>query len=147
AQAFCTGCELVADRPSMVTMRSVGLMSPTRMEQERCTSSLMCTEQAPHCATPQPYFVPVRPTCSRMTHRSGVAGSTSTSLMLPLMLSFAMSFLLRDALRESRRSGTDAARLDDSWRAHHRGPWKNSPSGKALPTAIPAFVAAVAAGV
>ena len=25
----------------------------------------MCTVQAPHCATPQPYFVPVRPTCSR----------------------------------------------------------------------------------
>jgi hypothetical protein len=30
--------------------------------QERCTSPLMCTEQAPHCATPQPYLVPVSPT-------------------------------------------------------------------------------------
>jgi hypothetical protein len=65
------------------------------MEQERCTSSLMCTEQAPHWAMPQPYFVPVRPTCSRMTHKSGVSASTSTSRTLPLMLSFAMSILSR----------------------------------------------------
>src|SRR5204863_188563 len=43
----------------MVTMRSVGCTSPTRIEQERCTWSLMCTEQAPHCATPQPDFVPI----------------------------------------------------------------------------------------
>src|SRR5436190_10657061 len=57
----------------------------------------MCTEQAPHWATPQPYFVPVRPTCSRMTHKSGVSASTSTSRILPLILSFAMSFLLRAA--------------------------------------------------
>ena len=46
------------------------------------------------CAIPQPYFVPVRPTCSRMTHKSGVSASTSTSRMLPLMLSFAISFPL-----------------------------------------------------
>ena len=81
----------------MVTIRSVAFTSPTRIEQERCTSPLMCTEQAPHCATPQPYLVPVRPTCSRMTHSSGVSASTSTSRILPLMLSFAMSFLLRVA--------------------------------------------------
>src|SRR5436190_15896280 len=35
---------------------------------------------------PQPYFVPVRPTCSRITHKSGVFGSTSTCCALPLML-------------------------------------------------------------
>src|SRR5947207_9402517 len=74
----------------MVTILSPGLMSPIGTEQERRTSPLMCTEQAPHCATPQPYFVPVRPTCSRITHNSGVSGSACTSCTLPLMLSFAM---------------------------------------------------------
>ena len=54
------------------------------------TSPLMCTEQAPHCATPQPYFVPVRPTCSRMTHSSGVSASTCTSRTVPLILSLAI---------------------------------------------------------
>src|ERR671934_2065716 len=95
AHAFCTGCDLSEESPSMVMMRSLALTSATRMEQERCTSSLMCTEQAPHCAMPQPYFVPVRPTCSRITHNSGVSGSTSTSRKVPLMLSFAMGILSR----------------------------------------------------
>src|SRR6202140_2639375 len=79
----------------MVTIWSVSLTSPSRIEQERRTSPLMCTEQAPHCATPHPYLVPVRPTCSRMTHKSGVSASTCTSFILPLMLSFAMNILLR----------------------------------------------------
>src|SRR5690606_6752096 len=39
---------------------------------------------------PQPYLVPVRPICSRGTQSSGVSGSTSTSICLPLTLSFAM---------------------------------------------------------
>ena len=60
----------------MVTILSVALTLPTGIEQERRTSPLMCTEQAPHCATPQPYLVPVRPTCSRITHSSGVSAST-----------------------------------------------------------------------
>src|SRR5258705_14006297 len=74
----------------MVTILSVGLMVLTGMEQERTTSPFRCTEQAPHCATPQPYLVPVRPTCSRITHRSGVLSSTCTSRVAPLMLSFAI---------------------------------------------------------
>src|SRR5260221_13735044 len=74
----------------MVTMRSVALTLPTVTEQERFSSPLMCTEQAPHCATPQPYLVPVSPTCSRITHSRGVSSSTCTSWTLPLMLSFAM---------------------------------------------------------
>src|SRR5712664_2331966 len=94
AQAFCTGLELAAESPSIVTILSVGLTVLTGTEQERRTSPLMCTEQAPHCATPQPYLVPVRPTCSRITHRSGVPSSTCTSRTLPLILSFAMTDLL-----------------------------------------------------
>src|SRR5260370_16399938 len=74
----------------MVTILSVALIALTGMEQERRTSPLMCTEQAPHCATPQPYLVPVRPACSRIAHSRGVSASTCTSRSLPLMLSFAM---------------------------------------------------------
>src|SRR5258707_5754581 len=77
----------------MVTILSVAFTLPTGIEHERCTSPLTCTEQAPHCATPQPYLVPVSPTCSRIAHRSGVSGSTCTSRILPLTLSLAMSVL------------------------------------------------------
>src|SRR5271169_5110468 len=79
----------------MVTILSLALTSPTRIEHDRVTSPLRCTEQAPHWAMPQPYLVPVRPTCSRITHKSGVSGSTCTSCICPLMLSFAMSVLSR----------------------------------------------------
>lgn len=37
-----------------------------------------CTVQAPHWPMPQPYLVPCRFNSSRMTHRSGVSGGTST---------------------------------------------------------------------
>ena len=46
--------------------------------QERTGRPSRCPVQAPHCATPQPYFVPVRPRCSRKTQSRGVEGSTST---------------------------------------------------------------------
>src|SRR5436190_2017568 len=36
---------------------------------------------------PHPYFVPVRPTCSRITHSKGVVGSTSTLCDCPLIVS------------------------------------------------------------
>src|SRR2546428_4888097 len=96
----------------MVTIRSLAFTSAARMEQERCTSSLMCTEQAPHWAIPQPYLVPVRPTCSRMTHRSGVSASTSTSRMLPLMLSFAMDVLASRSCASIRSSCRGRGRKD-----------------------------------
>src|SRR3954463_750089 len=79
----------------MVTILSLAFTALSGTEQERCTSPLMCTEHAPHCATPQPYFVPVRPTCSRMTQRSGVSSSTRTSRALPLMFSLAICRLPR----------------------------------------------------
>ncbi len=72
----------------------------TGMPQERTGTPSMCTVQAPHCATPQPYLVPVRPTCSRSTHRSGVSASTSTECSLPFTLSLNMAigtFLLEAA--------------------------------------------------
>src|SRR6185503_4421130 len=45
-----------------------------------------CTVQAPQAAIPHPYFVPVRPSCSRITHSSGVSGSASTVACRPLMV-------------------------------------------------------------
>ena len=39
---------------------------------------------APHSASPQPYFVPVRPSTSRSAHSSGISGSTSSCRSMPL---------------------------------------------------------------
>src|SRR5438477_7415455 len=122
----------------MVTILSDGFTSPSRSEQERCTSSLIWTEHAPHCATPQPYLVPVRPTCSRITHRRGVSGSACTSRTLPLMLSLAMGVLSRIALAANlvgeksfrRRAG----RLQDN-RGKRRRP-EHSATGNGLPTGV-----------
>src|SRR5258708_30010686 len=64
----------------------------TGSEQERTGSPSRWTVQAPHCAMPQPYLVPVRPTFSRIAHSSGVSGSTSTWKVLPLIVRFAIAF-------------------------------------------------------
>jgi hypothetical protein len=57
---------------SFPTARETGVL------HDRTGRPSRCTVQAPHCATPQPYFVPVKPRCSRKTQSSGVEGSTST---------------------------------------------------------------------
>jgi hypothetical protein len=44
----------------------------------------MWTVQAPHCATPQPNLVPVRPTASRIAQSKGMFGSISSVVGLPL---------------------------------------------------------------
>src|SRR2546427_622070 len=49
----------------------------TGATQERIASPSRWTVQAPHCAMPQPYFVPVRPRFSRKTQSRGVEESTS----------------------------------------------------------------------
>src|SRR5262249_56323914 len=118
------GWELVADRPSMVTILSLAFTSPTRTEHDRVTSLLRCTEQAPHWAMPQPYLVPVNPICSRITHRSGVSGSTCTTRTRPLMLSLAMS-VPRTACCDANLLRLDAA---DCWR-RDGGENSQSPAG------------------
>src|SRR6266481_3557092 len=58
---------------------------------------------------PQPYFVPVSPMFSRIAQSSGVSGSTSTSIVLPLIVRFAIfgpldglePLLERDVVAES----------------------------------------------
>jgi hypothetical protein len=51
----------------------------------------MWTVQAPHCAMPQPYLVPVSPTFSRIAQSSGVSGSTSIVKDFPLIVRFAIA--------------------------------------------------------
>ena len=48
--------------------------SLTETPQERIATPSIWTVQAPHCAMPQPYLVPVRPTFSRIAQSSGVSG-------------------------------------------------------------------------
>src|SRR5215831_3375685 len=55
-----------------VPMLSIGVI------QERVATPSICTVQAPHSAIPQPNLVPVMPSTSRNTQRSGVSPSTST---------------------------------------------------------------------
>src|SRR5262245_23382703 len=61
------------------------------MTQERTAAPSRCTVQAPHCAMPHPYLVPVRPACSRIAHNSGVLGSTLRSTVFPLIVNRAMA--------------------------------------------------------
>src|SRR5947208_16534423 len=58
--------------------------------QERRGWPFRCTVQAPHCATPQPYLVPVSFSSSRSTQSNGVSGSMSTLTFLPFTEKFVM---------------------------------------------------------
>src|ERR1700731_521287 len=68
--------------------------SLTNTPHERIATPSIWTVQAPHCAMPQPYLVPVRPIFSRIAQSSGVSGSTSTSIVLPLIVRFAIALPL-----------------------------------------------------
>src|SRR5256885_770056 len=61
--------------------------------QERMARPSRWTVQAPQRAMPQPNFVPVRPRESRMTHKSGVEGSSSTETGLPFNVKEVMKRL------------------------------------------------------
>ena len=93
--AFCSGCDPCGDRPSMVTIFSLALTVETGRRHVRIGTPSMSTVHAPHCATPQPYLVPVNPSCSRNTHNSGVSGSTSTLCTLPLTFKVVISTISR----------------------------------------------------
>ena len=49
----------------------------TSVTQERIAVPSTCTVQAPHMAMPQPYFVPLSLSSSRITHSKGVSGALS----------------------------------------------------------------------
>src|SRR6202161_4758360 len=77
-------------RPSIVVI-CLPEASPTVTPQDRIATPSTWTVQAPHCAMPQPYLVPVRPTFSRIAQSSGVSGSTSTLSDFPLIVRFAIA--------------------------------------------------------
>src|SRR6266404_7590337 len=60
---------------------------------------------------PQPYLVPVRPTVSRSTHRSGVRGSAFAWTDFPLMLRTAIASLLQRSVIPESRTSSPSGRL------------------------------------
>src|SRR5262249_45963286 len=71
---------------------------------------------------PQPYLVPVNPSCSRNTHSNGVSGSASTIAARPLTLSLIIGASCegktgaRDRKRADPLSGCKVNRIADrSW--------------------------------
>src|SRR5215469_14401308 len=66
---------------------------------ERTASPSRCTVHAPHSATPQPNFVPVRPSSSRRYHISGIDGSPSKDRCCPFTLRLTMVSSLVDPER------------------------------------------------
>src|SRR5258708_398217 len=66
----------------------------TGTEQERRASPSTCTVQAPHCAMPQPNFVPVSPRISRKNQSKGMAGETFTSCLVPLTMTCMTAILV-----------------------------------------------------
>src|SRR5262245_22018227 len=90
SHAFCTLCRVPpAARPSTVVI-CLPSAADRGTTQERTAAPSRCTVQAPHCAIPHPYLVPVRPTCSRITHIIWVLGFTLTSTGLPLTVKRAI---------------------------------------------------------
>src|SRR5688572_12027346 len=77
--------------------------------QERTADPLMWTVQAPQKPAPQPYFVPVNPTWSRITHSRGVLGSVSTDTGLSFNVNEAMRSLPELALYSPLRDRGDRA--------------------------------------
>jgi hypothetical protein len=69
--------------------------APIGTEQERIDLPSMWTVQAPHCAIPQPNFVPVKPITSRNTQSSGVSGSILICRDVPFTSIVITAALLR----------------------------------------------------
>src|SRR3974390_3081395 len=85
SHAFCTGWEESVDSPSMVVTALLATCD-TWVWHENARLPSMCTMQAPHRPVPQPNFVPVSLSSSRITHNSGVLGGASECAALPLTL-------------------------------------------------------------
>ena len=62
----------------------------TGVTHERIAWPSRCTVHAPHRATPQPNFVPVRPITSRKAHSRGMSSGTSRLVVVPLKFKAGM---------------------------------------------------------
>src|SRR5216683_7575775 len=90
----------VAPIASIVVIAEVPTLS-TEVTQERVGAPSTCTVHAPQSAIPHPNFVPVIPSTSRNTHKSGVSPSTSTVRWTPLTL-----IVIATATLPARRAGS-----------------------------------------
>src|SRR5215467_8071552 len=88
--AIWRGCCALGESLSIV-VRSFPAAWPTGWEHERTAFPFKCTVHDPHSPIPHPYFVPVSPIVSRITHSRGVSGSTSTEYIFPLILNESMT--------------------------------------------------------
>ena len=106
------------------TSVAVGLMCAYAKRSSRQRSRWHCTVQAPHSAIPQPNFVPVMPSTSRNTQRSGVSPSTSTLCVFPLPrpgTSSGLYILVAGRARDNYRKGPLKSRCRrDGFRRPHR---------------------------
>src|SRR5436190_17664333 len=99
SQAFCTGCDDVSDKPSMV-VTDFPATSDTWVWQENARLPSMWTMQAPQRPAPQPNLVPVSLSPSRITHSNGVAGGASVDAAFPFTVKLVAiySSLMRSSL-------------------------------------------------
>src|ERR1700681_4063517 len=107
--------------PSMVvTARSRTALTGSMHERTGLPS--ICTVQAPHCAIPQPNFVPVMPSRSRRTQSSGISAGASNAFCSPLIVRVvAIGYL------QNHSHGDDAHRSEAQLRADWDGGWIISP--------------------
>src|ERR1700756_547393 len=99
---------------------------PIGSTQERTALPSTWTVQAPHCAMPQPNFVPVMPRISRSTHSNGVSAGASKAFCSPLIMSvvaIGFSILRRRSAIDSkaRREVVRTFELGDVQRARRNG--------------------------
>src|ERR1700730_9238422 len=89
--------------------------------QERVATPSTCTVQAPHNAIPQPHFVPIIPSTSRITHSNGVSSSTSTILAAPLIVTVVVIYRSSDFKRKCERASQlkRPAPKTTNWRRSH----------------------------
>src|SRR5438309_594756 len=83
----------------------------TAVMQARVVSPSIWTVQAPHSATPQPYFVPVSPNSSRRYQSNGIDGSPSKDCSWPLTRNLTMACLSdwcrpKDSISEGANAAT-----------------------------------------
>src|SRR6185503_6903165 len=72
----------------VVTLAFSALFS--EVTHERTAFPFTCTVHAPHCAMPQPNFVPVSFNSSRITQRSGVPSSEFAETDFPLSVNLTI---------------------------------------------------------
>src|SRR5512137_1059284 len=107
-QAFWSGWSPFADSPSMVVIRCPAA-SLTGSWQDRTGSPSSSTVHAPHCDRPQPNLVPVSPSASRRTQRSGVSVATSTVSLRPFTRRVKRAMVHHLPVRPESWTGTEVA--------------------------------------